>query len=95
MRFKPQSRPSWTLVTVSLGGMIVGLDGTALTIAGPDIAQTAGASLTELQWIANAYLVALAVALFPAGRLADRAGRRRARSWQAWPGSGSFRCSSR
>jgi MFS family permease len=77
MRFTPQSRPSWTLVTVSLGGMIVGLDGTALTIAGPDIAQTAGASLTELQWIANAYLVALAIALFPAGRLADRVGRRR------------------
>ncbi|MFC0105881.1 MFS transporter [Kibdelosporangium aridum] len=73
----PRSHPVGTLVTVSLGGMIVGLDGTALTIAGPDIAHTARASLAELQWIANAYLVALAVALFPAGRLADRVGRRR------------------
>ncbi|NGY64403.1 MFS transporter [Lentzea sp. NEAU-D13] len=76
MRFN-LSRPSLTLVTVSLGGVMVGLDGTALTIAGPDVARTANASLAELQWIANAYLVALAVALFPAGRLADRIGRRR------------------
>ncbi|MBP2326083.1 MFS family permease [Kibdelosporangium banguiense] len=75
-RIQPRGHPAGTLVTVSLGGMIVGLDGTALTIAGPDIARAAGASLTELQWIANAYLVALAIALFPAGRLADRAGRR-------------------
>ncbi|MGC7095206.1 MFS transporter [Amycolatopsis lurida] len=77
MRLKPRNRPALLLVTVSLGGVIVGLDGTALTIAGPDIARDAGASLAELQWIANAYLVALAIALFPAGRLADRIGRRR------------------
>ncbi|ONI81665.1 MFS transporter [Actinosynnema sp. ALI-1.44] len=68
--------PWWTLAAVSLGGMMVGLDGTALTIAGPDIAHSVGASMTELQWIANAYLVALALALFPAGRAADRLGRR-------------------
>lgn len=76
-RIQSRNRPVLTLITVSLGGMIVGLDGTALTIAGPDIARTVHASLTELQWIANAYLIALAVALFPAGRLADRIGRRR------------------
>jgi predicted MFS family arabinose efflux permease len=69
--------PWWTLATVSLAGMMVGIDGTALTIAGPSIATSVGASLGELQWIANAYLLALAVTLFPAGRLADRAGRRR------------------
>ncbi|MBE1461823.1 MFS transporter [Kibdelosporangium phytohabitans] len=56
--------------------MMVGLDGTALTIAGPDIAQSVGASMPELQWIANAYLLTLALALFPAGRAADRLGRR-------------------
>ncbi|WP_020673662.1 MFS transporter [Amycolatopsis nigrescens] len=70
------TRPWWTLLAVSLGGMMAGLDGTALTIAGPDIARSVGASLGELQWIANAYLLALAVCLLPAGRLADRFGRR-------------------
>lgn len=69
--------PWWTLVAVSLGGMMVTLDGTALTIAGPNIAHSVGASVPELQWIANSYLLALAAGLFPAGRLADRVGRRR------------------
>src|SRR4051794_26476340 len=66
--------PWWTLLAVSVGGMMVGLDGTALTIAGPDIARSVGASFGELQWIANAYLLTLACALFPAGRVADRVG---------------------
>ncbi|MEC3976433.1 MFS transporter [Amycolatopsis sp. H20-H5] len=70
-------RGGWTLVAVSLGGMMVGLDGTALTIAGPEIARSTGSSLADLQWITNAYLLALAVFLFPAGRFADRFGRRR------------------
>jgi MFS family permease len=70
--------PWWTLVAVSLGGMMVALDGTALTIAGPDIGRSVHASFTELQWMANAYLVVLAIALFPGGRFADRFGRRAA-----------------
>ncbi|QWF85194.1 MFS transporter [Amycolatopsis sp. CA-230715] len=81
MKFTPESRavgnrPWWTLAAVSLGGMMAGLDGTALTIAGPEIARTTGTSLAGLQWVTTAYLLALAAALFPAGRLADRFGRR-------------------
>ena len=57
---------------------MVGLDGTAVVIAAPWIGQTVHASHGELQWIANAYLVALALGLLPGGRLADRFGRRRA-----------------
>lgn len=57
---------------------MVALDGTALTIAGPDIGRSVHASFAELQWMANTYLLVLAVALFPAGRLADRFGRRAA-----------------
>ncbi|MFE0024997.1 MFS transporter [Amycolatopsis sp. NPDC059021] len=68
--------PGWTLLAVSLGGAMVGLDGTALTIAGPEIGKDTGASLSGLQWITTAYLLALALALFPAGRIADRYGRR-------------------
>jgi MFS family permease len=56
--------------------MMVGLDGTALTIAGPQIARATDSSLADLQWITTVYLLALAVALFPAGWLADRFGRR-------------------
>lgn len=56
---------------------MVGLDGTAITIAAPYISESAGATLGQLELIANAYLVALAVGLLPAGRLADRIGRRK------------------
>lgn len=57
---------------------MVALDGTALTIAGPQIGRSVHASFGELQWMANAYLLVLAVTLFPGGRLADRYGRRAA-----------------
>lgn len=57
---------------------MVALDGTALTIAGPDVGRSVHASFAELQWMANTYLLVLALALFPAGRLADRFGRRAA-----------------
>ncbi|GGM56705.1 MFS transporter [Longimycelium tulufanense] len=76
-RLNSPKRPWATLVAVAVGGVMVGLDGTALAIAGPNIARDIGASLGELQWIANAYLVTLAVGLLPAGRLADRVGRRK------------------
>jgi len=71
------AHPWSTLTAVCLAGMLAGLDGTALTVAGPEMGRSAGASFGELQWIANAYLVAFALALVPAGRLADRAGRRK------------------
>ncbi|MCU1687175.1 MAG: transporter [Amycolatopsis sp.] len=70
-------RPWTTLVAAVLGGAMVGLDGTAVTIAAPYISASVGATLGQLELIANAYLVALAIGLLPAGRLADRIGRRR------------------
>ena len=65
-----------TLVTVVLGIVMVGVDGTVVSIANPAIARSLGASLSDLQWITNAYLLALAVALIPGGKLGDRFGRR-------------------
>ncbi|MCW2952561.1 MAG: Nitrate/nitrite transporter NarK [Conexibacter sp.] len=70
------ARPGLLLAAVCLGGMMVGLDGTAITIAAPWIARSTDASLADLTLIANVYLVTLAVCILPAGRLADRVGRR-------------------
>ncbi|MBP2476512.1 putative MFS family arabinose efflux permease [Crossiella equi] len=71
------ARSPWpTLVAVAVGSVMTGVDGTALTIAGPDLATDLGASVTGLSWVANAYLLATALALLPAGALADRFGRR-------------------
>ena len=76
----PEARPrdKWgTLVTVALGVVMVGLDGTVVSIANPAIGRSLHASLADLQWITNAYLLALAVGLIAGGKLGDRYGRRR------------------
>src|SRR4051794_8710882 len=54
------------------------LDVTIVNIAFPDIrASFPDSSLSDLSWILNAYSIVFAAALVPAGRLADRFGRRR------------------
>src|SRR5262249_60486307 len=51
---------------------------TMVNIAFPDIrASFPDGSLAQLSWILNAYSIVFAAALVPAGRLADRVGRRR------------------
>jgi MFS family permease len=70
------ARPWLALAAVCLGGIIVALDGSAVTVAAPRIARSVHASLGDLELIANVYLVVLAVGILPAGRLADRVGRR-------------------
>jgi EmrB/QacA subfamily drug resistance transporter len=69
--------PWLTLVAVALGVMMVGLDATVVSIANPAIAKSLHADLSGLQWVTNGYLLALAVALIPAGKLADRFGRKK------------------
>jgi EmrB/QacA subfamily drug resistance transporter len=68
--------PWLTLIAVALGVMMVGLDATVVSIANPAIARDLNADLAGLQWVTNGYLLALAVSLIPAGKLADRYGRK-------------------
>jgi EmrB/QacA subfamily drug resistance transporter len=71
-----QGDPWWTLVAVSLGVMMVALDGTVVGVANPTIQRDLNASLAGLQWITNGYLLSLAVLLILGGKLGDRYGRR-------------------
>jgi EmrB/QacA subfamily drug resistance transporter len=71
-----RANPRWTLVTVAFGVIMVGLDSTVVAIANPYIASGLHASLADLQWITNSYLLALAVLLIVGGRLGDRYGRK-------------------
>ncbi|OSP44299.1 MULTISPECIES: MFS transporter [unclassified Streptomyces] len=71
-----RGHPWFTLITVAVGVMMVALDGTIVAIANPAIGDDLGASLSELQWITNAYFLALAVCLITAGKLGDRFGHR-------------------
>ena len=72
-----RGREGWTLASVAFGVIMVGLDGTVVAIANPYIGRDLHGSLSDLQWITNAYLLALAVLLVPMGNLGDRLGRRR------------------
>ncbi|MFG2597395.1 DHA2 family efflux MFS transporter permease subunit [Streptomyces sp. NPDC048462] len=56
--------------------MMVALDGTIVAIANPAIQKDLGASLADVQWITNGYMLALAVSLITAGKLGDRFGHR-------------------
>src|SRR5262245_48534507 len=69
--------PCLTLIAVALGVMMVGLDATVVSIANPAIARDLGADLSGLQWVTNAYMLTIAVTLVPAGKIADRFGRKR------------------
>lgn len=71
-----RGHPWLTLVTVAFGVTMVALDGTIVAIANPAIQKDLGASLSDVQWITNGYLLALAVALITAGKLGDRFGHR-------------------
>src|SRR5690606_2987838 len=71
-----RGHPWLTLVTVAVGVMMVALDGTIVAIANPAIAKDLGATWSDLQWITNAYFLALAVSLITAGKLGDRFGHR-------------------
>src|SRR5919202_1606468 len=66
------------LLVTSVAVFMIFLDVTIVNIAFPDIrASFGGESLGALSWILNAYNIVFAALLVPAGRLADRLGRRR------------------
>ncbi|MFH8771763.1 tetracenomycin C efflux MFS transporter [Streptomyces sp. NPDC017958] len=71
-----RGRPWLTLLAVAVGVMMVALDSTIVAIANPAIQQDLHASLADVQWITNGYLLALAVSLITAGKLGDRFGHR-------------------
>jgi EmrB/QacA subfamily drug resistance transporter len=71
-------RSQWTvLASTSLAMFAVFLDTTILFVAFPSItASFSTVAPTTLSWVLNAYTIVFAALLIPAGRLADRVGRR-------------------
>jgi EmrB/QacA subfamily drug resistance transporter len=66
------------LLVTSIAVFMSFLDVTIVNIAFPDLrASFPDSSLAQLSWVINAYTIVFAAALVPAGRLADRFGRRR------------------
>ena len=76
LRLGPSPARWWALAALSLSLLVVGLDTYVLNTALPTLSAKLGASTSQLQWITDAYTLAMAAVLLPAGQLGDRLGRR-------------------
>lgn len=72
-----QNRKWWTLGTVCFGLLMIVLDNTIVNLALPKILVHFNASLDQLEWINNAYLLVFAIFLITFGRLGDEIGRKK------------------
>ncbi|MBE7192615.1 MFS transporter [Gordonia polyisoprenivorans] len=71
------ARKWWTLVVVCAATFMLLLDVTIVVVALPDIEHALGASFSQLQWVTDAYALALASLLLTSGSISDKFGRRR------------------
>jgi len=69
--------PWLTRVAAAFGLLMIGLDSTIVSVANPRIGRHFHATLSGLQWVTDAYLLALAVTLIFGGKLGDLLGRKR------------------
>lgn len=75
---RPAAAPSRVLLVVAAAVFLASLDLFIVNIAFPDIERAfPGTSVGSLSWVLNGYAIVFAALLVPAGRIADRLGRRR------------------
>ena len=74
----PRLRNRWLAFAAALAATLMDLmDSTIANVAAPAIRAELGGSYADLQWIAAAYTLAMAVMLLTGGRLGDMFGRKR------------------
>ena len=66
-----------TLAVLCISLLIIVIDNTIVNVALPTLVRQLGASVSQLQWVVDAYTVVFAGLLLLAGALGDRFGRRR------------------
>ncbi|MCL5108939.1 MAG: DHA2 family efflux MFS transporter permease subunit [Chloroflexi bacterium] len=71
-----RSNPWITLLVLNMGFFMILLDTTIVNIAIPSIIDALGASLDDILWVLNAYILVYAVLLITSGRLGDIVGQR-------------------
>lgn len=77
--------PSWsTLAALALTAFVLTVEDTAIAVALPAVARDLQLGLTGLEWVVNAYTVAIAALLLTGGRLADVLGHRRVLMGGLW-----------
>src|SRR3954469_24489074 len=74
--FAEENKKWWTLAAVAFGLFMIMLDNTVVNVALPSIQKDLGISISELEWVVNAYALTFGVLLLSGGKLADLLGRR-------------------
>lgn len=67
----------WVLAATILGSSMAFIDGTAVNVALPALQAGLGATVSDVQWVVEAYALFLSALLLVGGSLGDRFGRRR------------------
>src|ERR1041385_2196969 len=67
----------WTLAATIVGSSMVFIDGTVVNVALPVLQTKLNASVTDVQWVIEAYTLFLAALLLLGGSLGDRFGRKK------------------
>lgn len=75
--FGGENHKWWVLATVGVGVLMATLDASIVNIALPTILEDLNTNLLFVQWVLEAYLLAITVLLLPFGRLSDIVGRKR------------------
>lgn len=76
----------WVLTATILGSSMAFIDSSAVNVALPVLQSSLGASVTQVQWVIEVYMLFLAALILVGGALGDRLGRRRVFMW----GVGAF-----
>src|SRR3954465_6038257 len=67
----------WTLVATILGSSLTFIDGTVVNVALPALQADLQATITEVQWVIEAYALFLGALILVGGSLGDQFGRKR------------------
>lgn len=73
----PRDRRRFVLIAAILASAMGFIDGSVVSIAIPSIRQSLDASLTQVQWINNAYMLALSALILVGGAAGDKYGLKR------------------
>ena len=71
------SNGGWIIATTILGSSMAFIDGTVVNVALPALQSAFGATISEIQWVVEAYALFLAALLLAGGALGDLYGRRK------------------
>ena len=74
----------WVLALTSMASLMILLDALVVTTALHAIALNLHASIADLEWTVNAYILPFAVLLMAGAALGERYGRRRVPTWTGY-----------